>query len=526
MRRFLLSLGAPLFIGALSATAAGVTVTMNTTSPTMTLIDTATGAAIDAGEPTTRKYTFDAAPGEYELTAYATDGTTVNGRIILNVTDEAEQEFSVFTCTAYATNKNADGTTWQPDTDYTLQLDLSTREGDRITSIPGVSTTAGRLTFLALNGTSYYVALVPSEAHQAEGYMDLFKSGTLTFAVTVSGAIPMGEDYAISLPTDAELAIGVKFTHFTDFKYVEPKSTVAEGDMKTVTYRLAAGQTYNYRTWIDGGLTQAGYFMMNADAAKRPELAFPAESYKAFAPTAINHSVESNLGYETGDIFVNINPQGYLRLNVGDSFDAHAMRTWELTDNSTNNYFMEPDFHYYVTDLDGNPSDAVIRIDNADTSINPWSTIHAVGEGTAIVRVTYDAIGVNYYGSAGAKTPYLGGEYWGAIWPENTAVYVVSVGGAESAVEPRMLINERYNTGALKLAGEYVDAEHDVFYYLDSEEGARYSFAPLNAAEVTVARPTIGERIASYSGFTAEGVEKDENGAYTCLLYRCPSPRD
>ena len=30
------------------------------------------------------------------------------------------------------------------------------------------------------------------------------------------------------------------------------------------------------------------------------------------------------------------------------------MRTWQLTDNSTNNYFMEPDFHYTVVGLDGN----------------------------------------------------------------------------------------------------------------------------------------------------------------------------
>ena len=517
MKRNLILSAGLLLSGILSSYAVGITVEMNTTSPTMTLIDTASGNSVEVGSPASRKYSFEVDPGVYELTGYATDGKTVNGTIQLSVTDQQNQEFKVFTCTAYATNKNADNTTWQPDADYTLELDLSTREGERIKSVPGVSTTAGRLTFLALNGNSYYASLVPSEAHREEGYMELFKSGTLTFGVTVSGVIPMGADYSISLPKDAELAVGIKFSHFTDFRYVEPKNTTVDGDVKTLTYYLASGQVYNYRTWIKDGLTQAGYFTMNSDPEKRPEISFSKDSYLAFSPEKINHSVSSNLGYETGNIFVNINPQGFLKLNVGDTFDAHAMRTWELTDNSTNNYFIEPDFHYLITDLDGNPSEGVIEIDNADTSLSAWSTIRAIGKGTVIVRVIYDAIGLNYYNGT-TKTPYLGGEYWGAIWPENTAVYVVSVGENESSVIPNMTLNERYNAGNLKMAGEYVDAEHDVFYYINGEAGARYTFTPSNAAEVLLAHPQIGPRALSYSGFSSTDVDKNEDGSYTLTL--------
>ena len=35
----------------------------------------------------------------------------------------------------------------------------------------------------------------------------------------------------------------------------------------------------------------------------------------------------------------------------------------------------------------------------------------------------------------------MGGEYWGAIWPENTAAYVVTVGDAETAMKPNMFIS-------------------------------------------------------------------------------------
>ena len=313
--------------------------------------------------------------------------------------------------------------------------------------------------------------------------------------------------------------MGIKFTHFTEYKQIKPEKVSTEGGIKTIAFRLANSQCYNYRTWMKDGLTQGGYFYMNTDPEKRPTLKFETKDYKAFDPKAINHDVKSNQGYETGDILVNINERGHLRLNVGDTFYAHAMRSWQLTDNSTNNYFIEPDFHYTVIDVNGNPSTNVIKIDNDNTTTNPWSAITAVGKGTAIVLVTYDAIGLNYYNSGKAdKTPYLGGEYWGAIWPENTAAYVVTVGDDDSAIEPNMLINEKYNLDAKKNAGKYVDAEHDVFYYLDTEAGASYTFTPSGVASVDMARPVIGTNMATYKGFSTEGVTKNEDGSYTLLL--------
>ena len=502
------------------AIATNTKIYMNTTSKTMTLTNKATGETVDVGEPDKKNtYTFDAPAGTYVLTAYATnkDGETViNGTIELNVTEDEGQEFKVLTCTAYATNK-VDNVLWTVDEDYTVEVEVNSREGEKMNITLGNSTTAGRKTFLALNGNSYYTSLIPNEAHQAEGYMTLFKSGTLTFAVTVSGAIPMGKDYTVTLPADANLTLGTKTAHFIKFREVEPKATETEGDMKKVTYCLAENQVYNYRTWKSGGLTQAGYFTMYLDEEKLPVLSFTAADYEAFGAKTVKHDVQWNKGFETGDIFVNINERGHLKMNVGDTYEAHAMRTWQLTDNSTNNYFMEPDFHYTVIDTDGKPSTGVIEIDNADTTDDPWSVIKAVGKGTAIVLVTYDAIGLNFYSSAN-KTEYMGGEYWSAIWPENTAAYVVTVGDDETAMKPNMLINEDYNTETLKNAGEYVDAEHDVFYYLDTEEGASYSFTPEGVANVEIAYPLIGEQMATYSGFGTEGVTKNSDGSYTLLL--------
>lgn len=512
MRKQLLTFLVLAILSISNAYAASVKVTMNTISTTMKLANKSTGEAIDVGTPANRVYTFDAPAGSYVLTGYATNGTTENGTIVINITEDGENDFSILTCTSYATNSG-----WKVDQDYTVEVEVNSKEGEKQEITIGNSITAGRKTFLALNGNSYYAYLRPSESRQAEGYMELFRSATLTFNVNVSGAIPMGADYTVTVPSNAEFYLGTKTAHFIAFRKVEPLSVETSGSSKKITYHLADNTQYNYRTWKKGGLTQAGYFTMNTDESKRPDLLFTDKDYSAFGPNTIKHDVQWNGGYETGDIFVNVNERGHLRMNVGDTFNAHAMRTWELTDNSTNNYFMEPDFHYTVIDVNGKASKGVIEIENPDGGPDPWTTIKAVGNGTAIVLVTYDAIGVNYY-SQKTKNPYMGGEFWSAIWPENTAAYVVTVGGGTTSMDPNMVINEAYNLDTKKLAGKYVDAEHDVFYYLDTEEGYTYTFTPSGVANVEIAYPTIGKHSATYKGFATTGVTKNQDGSYSLLL--------
>lgn len=504
-------------IGASNASAVEVTVKMNAVSTTMSMKAKATDADVVVGEPNKQLYTFTADPGEYTITGYGKDGKTVNGTIDVVVGDSIAQQITVLTLTAYVSNKTG-STTWTVDNgDYTIDAKVNSREGVNHPITLGNSVTAGRKTFLALNGDTYSCAFIPSAAHAAEGYVTFYKQATLTGNVNVNGAIPLAEDFTVTVPKDAKFDLNMKFFHFIDFTPVAPVGEKLEGDSKILTYRLAHSQVYNFRTSMPGLLTQGGYFAMNKDAAKRPVLKFTKADYEAFSPKGLKHDVQANQGFETGDIFVNVNKEGYLDLNVGDTFLAHAMRTWQLTENSTNNYFIEPDFHYTILDLDGKESNSVIQVEQKEGSA--WANLKAVGAGTAIVLVTYDAIGLNFYASSdGKKQAYMGGEYWSAIWPENTAAYVITVGQGKSAVTPRMTLNEELNTGALKLAGEYVDAEHDVFYYLDTETGYSYTFRADGAAQVKIAYPVIGEQMATYTGFGTDGVTRNEDGSFTVLL--------
>ena len=321
--------------------------------------------------------------------------------------------------------------------------------------------------------------------------------------------------FSITYPADASLQLGTKKAHFVDFVNVEPKDVSEADGIKTATYVLNSGQVYNYRTSREGELTLAGYFTPNANAASNPTIAFDVADYRQASPSLVNHDVTANKGYETGDIFLNVNEKGFLKMKSGDMFRSHAMRSWELTDNVVNNYFIEPDFHYAVIGLDGSPAENILQISQAPGSA--WAEVQAIGKGTAIVLVTYDAIALNYY-SGTKKNDFLGGSVWGAIWPENTGVYIVTVDEDDAAINPEFIVNEDYNQETKKLAGKYVDAEHDVFYYVEGTAGYSLTFSTGGAKSVELAYPLIGERSATYTGFSTDGVTVNGDGTATVML--------
>ncbi|MDO4319733.1 MAG: hypothetical protein Q4C34_04085 [Bacteroidales bacterium] len=487
----------------------------------MSLVNKVSGETVDVGQPDSKKqYFFDTAPGKYILTAYGTDATTVNGTIEIFVGDSvSEQVRPILTNTVYTNTKHEDGSYWSvANGDFTIDLTVRTREGEsEVVTMGDCVGKPERSCFLAMVGNTYYITFKPSATHIAEGYGEIYKSGTLNFNVNVSATIPKAKEFTVTVPKEASFELNRKTSHFIDFINIPWLSEDEQGDNKVYTYRISVGETYNFRTSLAGGLTQGGYMLMSADSdgnLQVPELKFSRESYAAFPPNGIKHSVQENTGFETGDIFVNINAANHLSLRTGETYKAHAMRTWQLTENTTNNYFIEPDFHYTVLDLNGRPCDNILKITQKPGSA--WADIEAIGQGEAIVLVTYDAISLNWFNKKWQE--YLGGAVWGAIWPENTAAYVVSVGQNESAVKPNFFINTGLNEGKLKVAGDNVDSEHDVFYYLDTEEGAYYTFTPENVANITIAYPTVSETAVAYNGFGSDGVTANQDGSYTLLL--------
>ena len=301
-------------------------------------------------------------------------------------------------------------------------------------------------------------------------------------------------DASITVPSDANVFVGSKVKHYVPFTEIQSARTKDNQD-GTVTYYfdLADNKTYNYRISGENYITYAGTFKKTADwsmTVSKEDLQ-PQGKDK----TTIDHDVKSNNGYNVADVYLNINPQGYLKLGqAGDTYQLVNLRNWEAVDNTMNNYFIEPDYHYAVLDMNGQADTSVVEVSDA-------GLLTAKSQGTAIVLVTYDAINVNVAD---------GGPFFGAIWPENTGVFVVSVGAEDSGISTGITLNaDKGNTTDSKLAGDALDAEHDVIYFVG--ESGSYTFTPgTDGVHVSVANPTVSDKM-SFNGFKDVAANDDNN---------------
>ena len=308
--------------------------------------------------------------------------------------------------------------------------------------------------------------------------------------IMVIGTLPVGvyadeneqtpvvlPDACITVPCDAQLFVGSKgVTHFVKFTEINPDLSVNDDENNVIKYyfELDNQKQYNYRVSGDNYVTYGGIFTKeeNFNLEISEENLKPQDKNK----NTIDRNTESNNGCNVADIYLNINPKGYLKLSEGETYQIVNLRNWEATNSITENYFMEPDYSYEVIDENGNESD-VVEIDES-------GVLTARRSGTVIVLVTYDAMILNYDNAFGG--------FYGAIWPENTGVFVVSVDSEDSNIETGMTINKGSNNSELKLSGDKIDSEHDCVYYLGDK--GEYSFTPeTEGVSVSVANPVVHE---------------------------------
>ena len=203
--------------------------------------------------------------------------------------------------------------------------------------------------------------------------------------------------------------------------------------------------------------------------------------------------------FDLGDIYMNINNQGYIDLDIGEVKALNMFRNWQAINSFTNDKIAIPDFEYEIVNIEG---DNVISI-VPDANNTGAATMTATGEGTAIVLVTYDAMysEITATGSLGGAG---GANRLSAIWPDRTGVFVVSVGKDGTGIQSNMTCN-----------GAIFDAEHSPQFY-HGDEGASVSFIPEEGVTVTVNRSTVGEKKLSFGEFTSEGVSVNaETGEVT-----------
>lgn len=498
----LLNLSLALFALGWSATASAteVTVTMNTMSKTMTLKPVAGGDAVAIGEPSadySPKYQFTCDPGDYVASLFDASGEST-GSIVLTVEGETMSTL-IYNITCYAANKT-DGVEWKLGEDYDIPFEnikVSTQKGESHTVTPVKYDANNRtsVVFPCLLGDSYEVRFIPL-GDNADTYAESVQSGTITGNRTVSCTLPVVVKFTLTAPKEASVIVAQKpgSRHYVPFKEYDYSSAVESGNDIVYTYHLPQASNYNYRVSQPGCITHAGIF-----DPSNGDIAVTEEQLKEYPSDYYNHDVTANGGFNYADIYLNINPQGHLFMQPDGEFHLVNLRTWQLTNSITANYFLEPDYHYTVLNTKFEPDNSVVEVDAS-------GLIKAKSQGTAIVQVRYDAM----------KTEVAGGNLWSSIWAENVGTFVVTVGDRPEGMKSNMkLPYEQPNR-----TGE-IDAEHDIFYYPEGTDGYDFTFTPEGASTVLMANPVVDLKNNTLSypdGFSSKNITKNSDGSYTVRL--------
>lgn len=513
---------------ALTVSAVPVKISLGYSTPYMNLTELSTGNSVDVGS-SYMNYNLDLASGNYQLELIGSDANkTSYGTIQITVPEESDLyteltpcEFSVALVTVRLLNQDEDGQYFRVGEDLNVtSLDVSAQQGEHRTVEYREVVSYGTpcIAFPVFVSDSYYVTFEPTEIHPTYSPTNLQGTVSSIFGTVTSATLGFYIPYTITVPKDATLFVGKKVKHYMAFQEMLPAdyANSEDGASTVYTYNVSSTDpTCYYRVSMPGAMTHAGKF--GADTQNSSIVFGASELLEHGTPDYVNRTLTDNQYGNLADILLNINKRGHLCMKMGDTKNIVANRTWQLIDDQSNNYFVEPDYHFTVLDEKFQPSDAVVSVDQ-DGNLTTNSA------GTAIVMVTYDACyahgynNLDGYYNRNSDYDYWFGAKWSALWAENTGIFVVTVGDGKEAdsnsFAPNFVLDK--NVGRKDNA---IDSEHDVLYYPEEEEGYTYHYAPTGATKVEIARPTVDtvNNTLSYGdGFST--VEANTDGTYTLLL--------
>ena len=428
-------------------------------------------------------------PGEYWVDGYDTNNDC-NGGLAFTVTDNAEQTFTF--CRAYAIYASNSG--WLKGTDYTITMKITGKDGTVREGALGTATylDSTRTSCLFMSGDTVAAILTPI-GERVEDFAEttVSKSGNqTTSAIDLYGKVAQKQSLTVNAPAGSTVTAGAFHTYYV--YDVADCQTVADGETSvTLTVPEKSKGNYFVRVQHPNGVTWWDFYTsLPADGVTvtKDDLYIGSDEFTKDTIYRYKKNV-----YDRADIYLGVNGDGYLSMDVGETFELNVFRNWMAIESYMNAKVGLPDMHYSVIDEAGNPSD-IITIEPTQYNAS-LSYITANKTGTAIVLVTYDAMSQMQGQSSTASKQFS------AIWPECTGVFVVTVGEDGTHIEKNMLIDRTEGkTTAL-------DAEHDILFYLGSE-GAEYSFTPELGSTVTVDRSVVGDEM-TFDGFTDDGVTVD-----------------
>jgi len=338
--------------------------------------------------------------------------------------------------------------------------------------------------FLLMPDTEYAFTASPENT-------SVYSTKTETLVITedslkVTVKVPYKNPKTVTTTTGAVAKLfSYKNNYFVHTVYT-PLATVDNGN-GTSTHYFAAEGDLSYRVSMEGKLTNAGYMKTGNTAIvlHTESDAIPAERQDYFTSTSDAAIVGDD------SILLNINKHNHLSMNIGDEKTLKAYRTWQIIDLTYNNHIIEPDFHFDI--LSGEDVINLEPVENQPTTNGSgnWQKLSAIGEGRAIVEVTYDAISIS-----GSSFDGL----YGATDPARSGLFLVTVG--DNAPEVDFGIESKVSYGSMV----YSEANKKPW---DSEFDTLYFFG--DGGEIKLS-PTAKDEI-----ITKVSVSNDKGKTYTVL---------
>ena len=354
---------------------------------------------------------------------------------------------------------------------------------------------------------AYTYAFIPENKDYwgSSGNLWTYKNNTVDYFGPLNGSDGGQTGFLIAPKTTIQLQVetgaNVRIAHLSRFyrpmEYIEGEK-VSSGDgfdiweFEVPNYYRGSLGCLHYEVRKEGKITQAKTFVASKYADKKEILVVPALKDN---PDLVKR--DKSQGYYQASILLNGSTSKMVSLEKGESFDIWASRAWQAINTDTDNYYVDPDFHYTLVSGDS-------------INVREDGRVTAVKEGVSVVQITYDAL---EYNSANTDTIDKNGMMvYSAIWPERTGVLVFNVGDEnEAGIETNINLTE-----------------YDTVYYAKTIDGkvkdeyAEYTFTPSarqgQEISVRVQKPLAANWSDGWEDYTA-----DEKGAYKIKLYSGPN---
>ena len=280
-----------------------------------------------------------------------------------------------------------------------------------------------------------------------------------TSVASVNLTLPPLYSYTITAPDGARVQIFNQLRNFNTVEVLETDS-VAGGDGTTSHIFNLPGKngSLTYRVSMNGKITKAGYLDGQTVGGSMTvgwtaEDADPGTRVNAVNSAALAGRLEES-------VLLNVNKRNCLELNQGGTFRLRAYRAWQIINSDTANIMIEPDFHCSV--ISGSDVVSITPVmSGSGNAANNWLDITALRPGTAILRITYDAIDIR------GSTTFTG--VYAASDPLRAGFVVIQVGsGGSASIDPGI--------------GSW-DAEYDTVYFTGTTGAFR--FFPSAAGGIT-----------------------------------------